>query len=700
MSESVVLKDLAFLGDSLSTISRSASVSSSVTSTSSFRSVAAETLIKAMEPLQVEYGDVVAKMGDAGQHFYIVSEGQVDFQVDGNVIGHAKKGMSFWDVNLLYNATNNATVVAASEDNMPTKLFRVDQTTYRGIMETKQAHSLERRATRKKSSSTLSLEGEVDGELSDILTRRNAVHRAVRSYIGLEKFERVSLLGEGQFGEVWLVQTEYQVSEDIGPETLQFALKCQKKNDTVRKASTEYAIKREMKTLQRLQHPFICDLVHTYEDPTTFYMLMGLVTGGELWDRIFREDETTGNWVSGLATEYEARFYALAIADTLAYLHSRRYVYRDLKPENVMIDGDGYPVLVDFGFAKRLKSESSITYTFCGTPNYVAPEIIRYAGHNAAADYWAFGCLVYEMLSGQNPFYYDGMETMDLFRAICENDYYAMDGNATASHDAQDLIDLLIGSIAKDPRYRLGMLKDKSKDVLEHEWFDGIDLEKLRRKELVAPWLPLSSRSTASAAESVPGDETETEIHSGDEFTEGDDRFCAESDDLDGDIEDEYYSGDEFAEDEYECDLEGDLDKEDSDDAGDEFAEEEYESDLEGDLDKEDSDDAEDNVVAVIEEVLKTGEEVVDNGSNNEGESAAAAAVAAAAAARRNKSNTIDWRYNRQKKGTGRNRMAVAGALGNIIGGLTDSFEERVIPRASAAKLLSPPPASSSLSKS
>ena len=230
-----------------------------------------------------------------------------------------------------------------------------------------------------------------------VMKRRSSLRESIQGNVGLNDLNRKSVLGEGQFGEVWLVSAD---PFNTGDEEMEekFALKIQSKTDEIRKDVVK-AIEQEIAVIQKLNHPFIVDLVTTYQDENSIYMLLGLIKGGELWNVVHKEDEE-GNWTSGIE-EQHAKFYALIVGDTLAYMHRQNYVYRDLKPENVMIDSDGYPIIVDFGFAKYVKDK---TYTFCGTPNYLAPEIVMNRGHNAGVDHWAYGIMIYEMITGENPF--------------------------------------------------------------------------------------------------------------------------------------------------------------------------------------------------------------------------------------------------------------------------------------------------------
>ena len=206
-----------------------------------------------------------------------------------------------------------------------------------------------------------------------------------KANIRLEDLEKITILGAGSFGQVWLVKGQDCDTAESNP----FALKIQAKNDLYKEGQIT-AVIREKHILSETNHPFIVNLVATYQDPKFVYFLTEFIQGGELFSIIHKEEG------SGM-TESEAKFYAFGIADAIAHLHSLKIVYRDMKPENVLVDKTGYPKLIDFGFAKYCPEK---TYTFCGTPGYVPPEIVTKRGHDCSADNWSFGVILYEMLSG------------------------------------------------------------------------------------------------------------------------------------------------------------------------------------------------------------------------------------------------------------------------------------------------------------
>lgn len=312
---------------------------------------------------------------------------------------------------------------------------------------------------------------------SQMVVKRKQTSKIVQNSVKMEDLEFINVLGDGAFGEVWLVQTDVQEKKE------QFALK-----KILKEKEFVDALHREISFLNKFgfRHPFIINLIKVFDEEDCMYMLMSLASGGELWDTIHRE-ESDGTWTSGIS-EKQARFYAFLIADTLAYIHSKKYVYRDLKPENVLIDSDGYPILIDFGFAKHCPEK---TYTCCGTPNYVAPEIITNEGHNQAVDWWALGVLIYEMVSGEHPFYVDGMDQMAVFESITMEDYSPIP--CKVSNEVMDLVDHFL---EKEPTERLGMLAGREQDIMTHPWFEGLDLATLRSRKTKAPYIPPSKKKS------------------------------------------------------------------------------------------------------------------------------------------------------------------------------------------------------------
>ena len=314
---------------------------------------------------------------------------------------------------------------------------------------------------------------------SSILQLRAMVQEAVESNISLQDLEKIRLLGEGEFGEVWLVAATV-LRKNSTTMKQKFALKTQIILDDSRGVDATDVILREIQIMKELNHPQVTDLVTTYQDETSIHMLMRVIPYGELWDRMHREDHQ-GNWSSGLPDDH-AKFYAISIADTLNFIHSRGIIYRDLKPENVLVDVDGYPVIVDFGCSKFCPDKS---YTFVGTPNYVAPEMITNAGHNKGVDIWAFGVMVYEMVAGENPFFFEGMDQISLYHSICHEKHFPLSEDKN-----KECIDFVGKLLKKNPIERLGMLHAGINDILQHRWFDGIELEKIRAKSFPAPWTP------------------------------------------------------------------------------------------------------------------------------------------------------------------------------------------------------------------
>jgi protein kinase A len=225
-----------------------------------------------------------------------------------------------------------------------------------------------------------------------------------------------------------------------------------------------------------IHHHFILGLVGSYQDDRNLYFLLPQIQGGELFSVIHKEGK------HGISDE-AAIFYGACIVEALGYLHARNIVYRDMKPENALIDHKGYCILIDLGFAKIVVDK---TYTLCGTPEYIAPEIILSKGHNKAVDYWSFGVLIYEMMVGRSPFSVNGTNQVALLKSIVRGAYSCPDTMNVAS---KDLITRLL--ITRQTR-RLGNLSRGCLDVREHIWFKSLNFNQLNSREADAPWVPLA----------------------------------------------------------------------------------------------------------------------------------------------------------------------------------------------------------------
>jgi len=249
--------------------------------------------------------------------------------------------------------------------------------------------------------------------------------------------------------------------------------------------ATEQAkhVAEEKRVLSMCRHPFVLALYKTFQDVDAVHMLLELVAGGELFHLLRdrrRLDEPT------------AAFYAAIMVCVLEYLHDRNIVYRDLKPENVLIDRDGYLKLVDFGFAKEVADR---TWTLCGTPEYLAPEAVMGDGIDTCADWWALGILIYEMLTGRPPFEipteHDSPH-VELYRQILVADIRWPQGLGHSAATA----DIVARFLAREPSSRLACTAAGVEEVRRHPFFDlaalrcRADWRKLERKQLPAPYVP------------------------------------------------------------------------------------------------------------------------------------------------------------------------------------------------------------------
>ena len=432
-------------------------------------------------------GELICKEGDVGNSFYIIQSGTCSvIKAQGSIykeIARLEPGQYFGERALLRDDPRTATIKATS----PVELLVLKRRDF--FEAVKDFHQ----------ELTMKI-GKIDAQDSG--------HNTLPPKLSTGDLKILKTLGHGAFGKVYLVRCRHN--------NIKYALKCIKKEKVIASKLTEHVV-REKQVMEHLQSPFLVSLAASFQDRRHLYMLMRLAEGGELFDYL----STRVNPLS----ENEAKFYAGCVVMGLEYLHERgvswRYVSdtcdrarwilamhhillcRDLKPENILLDISGYAVLTDFGFAKMIPKGSK-SFTMCGTPEYLAPEMILQTGHNHAVDWWSLGILIFEMVAGKPPFCDEDRVTM--FKSIT-NISYRMPSHfswvrctsqpqkssyplVTKSniYVLQELQSLISSLLVKTPSKRLGYFG--ASGIKTHPWFNGFDWEALSNRDLTPPYIP------------------------------------------------------------------------------------------------------------------------------------------------------------------------------------------------------------------
>ncbi len=381
-----------------------------------------------------EPGSDIITQGDMGDKFYVISEGQASVIKDDTTVSGLQAGKHFGEQALVGDPQRNATIKAITN----VRCFTLDKPTFDEVKANGEGFE-------STLATTSAAREEKEQKFMDSLKMRDD--------IAFQDLKIITVLGTGTFGRVKLVSYQDET----------FALKIMQKAQVV-EYRQQQNVMHEKNVMVQARHPFILKLVCTFQDRTRLYMLMELCLGGELFSLLHYHGGDGNN--KGLPPS-QTQFYSSCVLDGLAYLHSRKICYRDLKPENLLIDDVGYIKIVDFGFAKVIEGKS---YTLCGTPEYLAPEIVLAKGHNKGVDYWALGVLIYEMRHTYSPFAID----------IDVNDHVAICKNIVKNQvkfppgcDNSQCSKLILGLLTTQPHMRMGVKGQGADDIKAHAFYKG-----------------------------------------------------------------------------------------------------------------------------------------------------------------------------------------------------------------------------------
>ncbi|XP_044753449.1 ribosomal protein S6 kinase beta-2 [Coccinella septempunctata] len=299
--------------------------------------------------------------------------------------------------------------------------------------------------------------------INDRLVEESGMKKA-----GPQDFQILKMLGKGGYGKVFLVKklNGHDAGSIMGMKVLRKAAIFRNRKDAIHTRA-------ERNILVEIKHPFIVDLKYAFQTNGKLYLLLEYLPGGELFTQLETE---------GLIIEDQAVFYLSEIILAIQHLHSKGIIYRDLKPENVMLDSQGHVKLTDFGLCKEHVEPTDVTHTFCGTIEYMAPEVLLRSGHGKAVDWWSLGALMYDMLTGSPPFTSNNRK--HTIEKILRNKIVIPH---FLTPNARDLVRRLL---KRQVSARLGSGPDGAEAIKRHPYFAGINWDDVYNKKYKAPFVP------------------------------------------------------------------------------------------------------------------------------------------------------------------------------------------------------------------
>mmetsp|Transcript_19339 Transcript_19339/g.60805 ORF Transcript_19339/g.60805 Transcript_19339/m.60805 type:complete len:937 (-) Transcript_19339:160-2970(-) len=391
-----------------------------------------EKLIRCLERRHYDKGEAIVRQGEEATDFFLIQSGTVCVQKDGQQLRRLGRWDYFGERGLLLQERRSATCLA----DEACVCFSLDKTVFGDVVGSFR-HELEHR---------MNLQ-DLNVKMADLRPK--------------------AVVGQGNFGIVRLVHHKDDKSRI-------YALKCVSKKVVVQqRQQRSISVEREINA--QCYHPCIMQFIKTFQDSKNVYFLTEFLGGGELFYAI-RE--------IGRLTKPQAQFYGGSMVLALEYLHASGIMYRDLKPENVLLDLRGNAKLVDFGCCKKALQAC----TLVGTPEYMAPEIIPPGkGYTCAVDWWSLGVMMHELVVGPLPFGEDAEDQLELFREIREAPLHFPRYLLTSCRSG---VSLLQGLLERTPELRLGASTRGAKEIKEHPYFHDFDWDGLAGRYLEPPWKP------------------------------------------------------------------------------------------------------------------------------------------------------------------------------------------------------------------
>lgn len=437
-------------------------------------------------------GAYIIKQGEEGSRFYIINEGEVRAtrkEGDKDVEKIRLYAHDFFGEHaLITNDVRTANIIAVGN----VECLVLERSSFQTLLT------------------------DVQDDLVDAMTKRdesNAAGAAVEEIAGAktnylwDELQVMRTIGTGTFGRVKMVKHT--------PSGQVCALKCMNKADVLESHQEKNIMTEKNLLFECANSVFILQLLQTFNSPNQIMMLMEFIQGGELWTYIYEKTDTVKRNKLGGFEMSAVKFYSASVIQGFKHMHNKSIAYRDLKPENILIDHLGYVKIIDFGFAKKIPSvgadgvQHDKTYTLCGTPEYLAPEIVMSKGYDKGVDYWALGCLVYELFLGRTPFQAD--YTTKIFQNIVASEKNL---NFPAGMDPAH-VSLCKKLLCANPAFRLGSLSGGVEDIINDPFFSDFDWAALMDVKMKSPYSPPVKDASDTSNFDEYEEETSPSIYTG-----------------------------------------------------------------------------------------------------------------------------------------------------------------------------------------